>query len=171
MGIIFFLHQVLLDCSSLFSYDSKREWRKMVKGIPNLEPYENMAEALSELKESGFPICIISPFTPYLTSRILRHWDIIPFTSVVTYSDTSTQSQLLKSLTKAKAKIGFPSSHILVFCSTTAEIQAANTIKSISVHCGWNNQKEETLMLDATMQISDWSALSAITALFQHQSD
>ena len=137
----------------------------MVKGIPYLEPYENMAEALSEIKESGFPTCVISPFTPYLTSRILRHWEI-PFTSVVTNSDTSTQSQLLKSLTKAKSKIGLPSSQTLVFCSTPAEIQAANDFKSISVHCGWTNQQEETLMLDAAMQISDLSALSAVTDLF-----
>ena len=142
----------------------------MVKCIPYLEPYENMAEALSELKESGFPICVISPFTPYLTSRILRHLDI-PFNSVVTKSETSNQSQLLKSLTQAKSKIGLPSSHVLVFCSTPAEIQAANALGNISVHCGWANLQEETLILDATIKISDWSALSAITALVLHSQD
>jgi hypothetical protein len=128
-----------------------------------------MVNTLSELSPLGHRICIISPFTPLLTSKILNHWDI-PFNSVVSNSDQSNDIDLIKSLKKANAKIGLPSSHIVVFCSTPSEIQTTNALGNISVHCGWTNQQEE-IRIDATMKISKWSELSAITALFQQPSD
>jgi phosphoglycolate phosphatase-like HAD superfamily hydrolase len=170
LGFIFFLHQVLFDCTVLYSFPRKRGKSKLTKAIPNLKPYKGMAEALAQLKPLGYRICVISPFTPLSTSNILNHWDI-PFNSVVANSDHSNEMELLKSLKKANAKIGLPNKHIFVFCSTAQEIKAVNSLGSISVHCDWPFQEEETIILDASMQISDWSALSAITALFQRPTD
>ncbi len=129
-----------------------------------------MAEALAQLKPLGYSICVISPFTPLSTSNILNHWDI-PFNSVVANSDHSNEMELLKSLKKAHVKIGLPNKHIFVFCSTAHEIQAANELGNISVHCGWTVEEDEAIILDASLKISEWSALSAITSLFQYPSD
>ena len=104
MGIIFFLHQVLFDCSALYSFPKTRGRSKLTKAIPYLKLYENMAEEIAELKPLGFRICIISPFSPLITSKILNHWDV-PYDSVVTNSDHSNKTELLKSLNKANSKI------------------------------------------------------------------
>jgi hypothetical protein len=137
----------------------------MIDGIQHLAVYENMTEELAELKALGYKICIISPFTPLLTSNILNHWDI-PFNSVVANTDHSSEPNLLKSLKKAQRRFAIPNKQIFVFCSSAEEIKAINSLGSTSVHCDWTIREEETIILDASIRIFDWTGLSAITALF-----
>ena len=140
----------------------------MFKSISKLEPYPQMEEAVTELKALGLRICIISPFSPMLTGKILNHWDIA-YDSVVSNSDQSNEKGILKSLKRATSKISVPSRQILVFCSTPAQIQTANALGNISVYCSFSINQEDSLIPYASMKISDWSELSAITSLLQNQ--
>jgi hypothetical protein len=95
-----------------------------------------LAESLAQLKPLGYRICVISPFTPLLTSNILNHWDI-PFNSVVANKDHSSEQNLLKSLKKAQRSFAIPNKQIFVFYLSAEEIKAINSLGSISVHFDW----------------------------------
>lgn len=145
MGIIFDLDQTLIDSTKVLHYREKRQWKKIYKMIPLLQPYEGINELIEGLKINKIPICIVTSSPRPYCEKIIEYWNW-GIENVVCYHDTKLHKPNPDPILKGITLLRKSKKEIISVGDDKKDIIACRKANVTSVAALWGTYDKESLL-------------------------
>lgn len=140
-----------LDLTLIASHEAEplrraRRWPEVYSMIPKLQPYEGVADLITELAARRIPVCIVTSSPDPYCSRILKHWKWAGIKTVC-YHDTPKEHKkphpapILLGL----ERLGVKAADAISVGDEPKDIQASKAAGVYSVGALWGALNKEAL--------------------------